>query len=97
MQLFRITWWATNLSLKEARKQYPERNFTQYDQVKYLGDRYEYIGDLKSTWKLWYELTVNCEYRFVEVFTLEGIKCDPEKGINYMSSISDTFGYRNSK
>ncbi|MFA6199259.1 MAG: hypothetical protein WC679_02470 [Bacteroidales bacterium] len=92
MQLFKLTWWATTLTLAEAQKQWPDTNCKTDEDVKILGDRYEFIGDAKSVWKLWYELTNYLNYPYVEVYSSCGIKCEPELGITTGMFIkSDTF------
>ena len=45
--------------------------------------RHEFLGNAADVWFLWYTLT-NLGYPHVEVFSLDGRKLDPAKGINEM-------------
>lgn len=51
------------------------------DDDKYLAiDRYEFLGNRDSIWFLWFNLTKILKKKHVEVFNLEGLKVEPEKG-----------------
>lgn len=45
-------------------------------------NRFEYLGDAKSIWELWYLLTKNMDDQHVEIFSLNGIKQQPHIGIS---------------
>lgn len=50
---------------------------------KYLADtedRYEFLGNLRSIWFLWHTFKVQQKKKHVEVFNLDGVKQQPEKG-----------------
>lgn len=49
----------------------------EYD-AKY---RYEYLGDALSIWSLWFMMTKQLQKQHVKVYSLDGIKQEPEKGM----------------
>lgn len=59
------------------------------DENKYYAyDRHEYLGDKDATWYLWYNLVKELGNKHVEVYSLDGIKQHPEKGIHGLMDYS---------
>lgn len=54
-----------------------ENKYDAYHRVEFLGDR-------DSVFWLWFTLTRKLGEKHVEVFSLDGRKLEPEKGINGM-------------
>ena len=61
---------------------------TKEDNKLYADNRHEYFGDKAAIWYLWYAFTKELGYKHVEVFSLDGIKQEPEKGIAGMIEYS---------
>ena len=53
---------------------------------KYVADRrHEYLGDREAIWHLWFTLAKSLGKKHVEVYSLDGRKLEPEKGITAMT------------
>ena len=56
------------------------------DEIKYCADkRYEYLGNKEDIWQLWFMLTSQLNKFHVEIYSLDGLRQEPEKGINGLS------------
>ena len=55
---------------------------TKEENKYYADDRHEYLGDRDAIWYLWYAFTKELGYKHVEVYSLDGTKQHPEKGIS---------------
>lgn len=53
---------------------------------------FECIADRNSAWKLWFTLSKKLEAKHVAVFNMDGVKCEPEKGLSEM--IGTTPGWK---
>ena len=51
-------------------------------------DRHEYLTDREGAFTLWYYLNKELGYPHVEVYSLDGVKQEPTKGINGLSGYS---------
>lgn len=51
-------------------------------------ERHEYLGDREAIWHLWFTFAKTLQFPHVEVYSLDGRKLDPEKGLNAMSDYS---------
>lgn len=52
---------------------------------KYHAERHvEYFGDRESIWHLWFLLTQELHHKHVEVYSLDGRRLDPDKGLAAM-------------
>ena len=49
----------------------------KYDAEK----RYEYLGNALSIWNLWFMLVRQLQKQHVEVYNLNGLRQEPEKGL----------------
>lgn len=55
------------------------------DENKYAADRvHEYIGDREAIWRAWYMLARELKRPHVEVYSINGARQDPAKGIDGM-------------
>ena len=66
---FRIVWYNTD---SDDKFDYSEDN------------KFEFFGNAKAMLRLWFILTKKMNAKHVEVYNLEGDKCEPEKGIHGM-------------
>ena len=71
MQLYKIMWYDTN---------HDNKFMAENENV------HVYYGDRNDCWRMWYELTVNKEYKHVEVYSPYNVLCEPEKGIYEMDN-----------
>lgn len=57
--------------------------YTDSDNKYDSNDRFEIFGDRDSIWRMWYVLTreLTRNNKHVEVYSLDGTKQEPEKGI----------------
>lgn len=47
--------------------------------------RHEYFGDADSIWHLWFHFARQMNFQHVEVYSLDGQRIHPEKGLNAMT------------
>lgn len=57
---------------------------TPEDNKYAANNRHEYLGDREAIWHLWFMLTKTLNKKHAEVFSLDGRKLEPEKGLNGM-------------
>lgn len=61
---------------------------THQDNKYEAEERYEYLGDRDAIWHLWFTFAKTLQFPHVEVYSLDGRKMEPEKGLCHMSDYS---------
>jgi len=62
--------------------------FDTDNEDKWTADnRYEYLGNAQSIFRLWFTLTHELHAKHIDVFMLDGSRCDLRKGIEHMFSM----------